>query len=153
MEFEREMDKLKRENDRIDRETDRINREILKSNGVGGNQNSRNPDLYFLGNKETRSFYIIKSMIKKSKYDYIYFQLFVNSSVPQYKNNITYYSRLLGGHMYCQLPTFLVLSDTYFSEENLFGREVILDDQPKKFTSDGFKTDPILVNIKKYLCR
>jgi len=153
MEFEREMDKLKRENDRIDRETERINREILRSNGVGGNQNSRNPDLYFLGVKGTRSFYIIKSTIKKSKYGFIIFQILSNSSFPQYKNNVTYYSRLDGGQMLCELPAIVILSESYFSEENLFGKEVLSNDQPYKYSPDGIKKEPILVNIKKYLCR
>ena len=129
--------------------------QIKKSSGVNNSSSSKNKsELFYLGNSGSKNFYIIKSTIKKDNdFNGISYLTLVNSNVPQYVNDITYFSALVGGIIFCELPRIRIITRTYYSEENLNGKEVLINDKNLMIREDSIKSDPIFGSAKKYLCR
>ena len=111
-------------------------------------------DLYYLGKNNDRDFFILKSSIEKDNdLKGISHLILINSSVPQYVNDKTYFSSVAGGIIFCEFPRIRVLSRTYYSKENLNGNEVFVDDKNLMIRENSIKSDPIFQKIKQYLCR
>ncbi|MBT8549996.1 hypothetical protein G6721_06690 [Polynucleobacter paneuropaeus] len=115
----------------------------------------RDKNLTYLGKSSKNTDYFISN--SHTSFDpksgrYI-FSVITSSNNPRAYNNKIFYSSILGMSVYCPGSNMTILISTFFSQPGIIGPVAFEVDRAMNINKDLMRNEPVLLNIKNYICK